>query len=283
MQVGTNNLYQNQPRPVENGLSSQAFQHQSYLEKTGDISIVTDEGDVVTFSQNSLAALSLSGESSTSPLGNSMSFTAQSVMSQSMEFSVEGDLNEQELADIANLYDSLTNIASDFFNGDYGKAMVGAMSLGDLGSLASLDASFTQTQITSTQISSYHALPKDSEGFIDAFSNKDIPDNKSAGKEQDMLAARWRQITDFLDKQSAILQQNKEQQGQRRNHSKEMMANIATTLEQNPRLSPFTTPLADRAINEASANADQSPLHTLNQKQFLQNDFVKEFQNWLAV
>lgn len=282
MQIGPNSFTPNQPQAYDNTVSSQSLQHQSYMEKTGDISIVTDEGDVVTFSQSSLASLAISSESFATPLANGMTFSAQAAMAESMSFTVEGDLNEQELADIAGLYESLTDIASDFFNGDYGKAMVGAMTLGDLGSLASLEASFTQTQISATQITSYHALPADSESFVDAFRDMDLPEKNDAIQEQNLLAGRWKQITDFLDKQEEVLQDRQEQEPKYQNHAKEMMAEVAENLEKHPRLSPFTIPLANRAVKAAAENEERSPLQNLNQKNFLQNDFFKEFQNWLV-
>jgi hypothetical protein len=284
MQIGSNGFNQNYSPAYNNTeLHSQSIQHQSYLEKTGDISITTDEGDIVTFNQSSLAALEMSRESFATPLANGMTFTASAALSESMSFSVQGDLNEQELADIASLYDSLTAIAGDFFNGDYGKAMVGAMSLGDLGSLASLEASFTQTQISSTQITTHHILPSDSESFIDAFSDKDLFNQQEARKEQDLLAARWQQITDFLDQQNKELQKKTVEEQKLDHHTEKMMQEVARTLEKHPRLSPFAVPLAGNAIQEAASLSPLSPIQNSNQTQFLKNDFLKQFHNWLEV
>ncbi len=282
MQIGSNSLTPNQSQAYGNSVSSQSLQHQSYQEKTGDISIITDEGDVVTFSQSSMTSLKMSSESFATPLASGMTFSAQAAMTESLTFTVEGDLNEQELADIANLYESLTTIASDFFNGDYGQAMVRAMSLGDLGSLASLDASFTQTQITASQITSYHAIPADNESLVDAFRDMDLPEKNDEIQEQNLLATRWKQISDFLDKQGEVLQDREGQDQKYQNHSREMMAEIAENIEKHPRLSPFTIPLTDRAVKAVAGNEERSPLRHLNQKNFLQNNFFKEFQNWLV-
>lgn len=284
MQIGSHGFQQGQSPIYDNSLSSQSIQHQSYLAKTGDISITTDEGDVVTFSQSSLAAFEMSSESFATPLATGSTFTTKAIMAESMSFTVDGDLNEQELADIAGLYESLTTIASDFFNGDYGKAMVGAMSLGDLGSLAALDASFTQTQVTATQITSYHAIPDNGDDFTNRFKNRTFPETPKQIPEQDLLAARWTQISEYLDKQQELMQtQEQQEMGRQRyqNHAQEMMEQATKNIQRSPRLSPFTIPIAERAIQEATVESDRSPLQTLNQKQFLKNDFFKQYQNWL--
>jgi hypothetical protein len=283
MQIGQQGLSQNQSPVYGNGFSSQAIRHESYQAKTGDISITTDEGDVVTFSQSSLAAFKMESESFNSPLATGMNFTATSILSENMSFSVEGDLNEQELADIANLYDSLATIADDFFNGEYGKAMVGAMSIGDLGSLSSLNASFTQTQISSTQITTNHVLPANSTGFADALKEMDLPEPQDAVSEQDSLTARWQQISNFLDEQKEMREDQVREEQQQAKQPRRMMDEMASTLEKHPRLSPFAIPLADKAIQEASDRSDINPLQNLNQKQFLKNDFLKQFQDWLEV
>ena len=282
MQIGSNGFNQNySPVHQNTDLHSRTIQHQSCLKKTGDISITTDEGDIVTFNQSSLTALEMNKESFATPLAQGMNFTASATLSESISFSVQGDLNEQELTDIANLYNSLTSIAGDFFNGDYGKAMVGAMTLGDLGSLSSLDASFTQTRIISTQITTHHIIPSDSDSFIDAFSNKGLSTKEEAHKEQDLLAARWQQITEFLDQQSKDLQKKTIEEQKFKQHPQEMMKEIASTLKNHPRLSPFSVPLAEKAIQKAAARSPLPPLQHSGQTQFLKNAFLKQFHNWL--
>ncbi len=281
MQIGSNGFNQNHSPVYNNSLNSQSIQHQSYQEKTGAISITTDEGDVVTFNQNSLAALNMSSQSFRSPLAEGMTFSATAAMSESMSFSVEGDLNEQELADIADLYGSLTAIAGDFFNGDYGKAMEGAMNLGDLGSLAHLEASFTQTQVIATQVTTHHTIPADAERLVNAFQDTGLPEHDKALTEQDLLTARWQQITDFLDQQHKDFQEKASTAQKFHSHPEEMMNEIATTLERHPRLSPYAIPLADKAVQEAANESDLPPIHNLSQKQFFKNDFLKQFHNWL--
>ncbi len=281
MQIGSHGFNQNQSPVYNNGLNSQSMQHESYQEKTGAISITTDEGDIVTFNQSSLAAFKMSSETISSPLAHGMTFAATAVMSESMSFSVEGDLNDQELADIASLYESLTDIASDFFNGDYGKAMVGAMSIGDMGSLSHLEASFTQTQITSTQITTHHALPSDSEGFVNALKNSDLPKDDEMIQEQDLLTARWQQITDFLDQQNKELQQRTMKDEKYGKHPAAMMKEIANTIEEHPRLAPFAIPLADKAVTEVAKESELSPIQNMAQKHFFKDDFLKQFHNWL--
>lgn len=281
MQIGSNGFSQNQSPIFNNSLNSQSIQHESYQEKTGSISITTDEGDIVTFNQSSLAALKLSSESFSSPLAQGMTFAATAVLSESMSFSVEGDLNEQELADVAALYESLTTIAADFFNGDYGKAMDGAMSIGDMGSISRLEASFTQTQVTATQITTNHVMPSDGASLIDGFKGLGLPENNEMLKEQDLLGARWKQITDFLDQQNKAFQQRSMEEEKYEKHPTEMMNELANTIEKHPRLSPFAIPLADKAVSEAAKESGLSPIQNQTQKHFFKDDFLKQFHNWL--
>ena len=284
MQISSNSFYQNDLPVYNNNISRESLQQQNYQEKTGSISLTTDEGDVVTFKQSSLASFDVSSQSFSSPLAQGMTFSAQSALSETMAFSVEGDLNEQELADIASLYESLTTIAGDFFSGDYGKAMTGALSLGDLGSLASLDASFTQTQVIATQISTHHVMPSDSERLIEGFKEEGFsPELDDAFKAQDLLSARWQQISDFLDNRSKEFSKHVHEEQKNNQYPADMMKEIATTLESHPRLSPYAVALADKAIKEGAEQSELGPIQDQAKKQYFRDNFLREFHDWLEV
>lgn len=284
MQISGNGLYQNNSSLYNNKVSSETMDLRSFHEKTGNITLTTDEGDVVTFQQSSLAALETSSQTFSSPLARGMTFTAQSALAETMSFSVQGDLNEQELADITTLYDSLTTIAGDFFTGDYGKAMTGALNLGDLGSVASLDASFTQTQVIASQLTTHHVLPGDSNRFIEGFNRQDpLPELDETFKAQDLLSARWKQISDFLDNRSKEMNKQAIEDQKYSQHPADMMTEIASTLEQHPRLSPYAVALADKAVNEGGQQSELGPIQNQAKKQYFRDDFLRQFHNWLEV
>ena len=87
--------------------------YQSYSEamsqrSQADISFTTAEGDVVTLSNYQEQAYTLASEKWASPLQQGMNFTASTLNVDAFSFSVQGDLNEEELADIQNLMDDLS-------------------------------------------------------------------------------------------------------------------------------------------------------------------------------
>lgn len=284
MQIPASGLYQNYSTTTNNTVSSERTDLYSYHEKTGTVTLTTDEGDIVTFQQSSLAALEASSQTISSPLAHGMTFSAQSALAETMSFSVQGDLNEQELADIATLYDSLTTIAGDFFSGDYGKAMTGALTLGDLGSVASLDASFTQTQMVASQLTTHHVLPGDANRFIEGFNREEpAPEGDPSFKAQDLLSARWKQITDFLDNRSKEMHKQARADQKYNQHPADMMQEIASTLEKHPRLSPYAVVLADKAVKEEGQQSELGPIQNQAKKQYFRDDFLRQFHNWLEV
>ncbi len=121
---------------------------------SGKMSVVTAEGDKVTFSlsaetdfrytnyqykaQSSDASLGVKGES------------AESSMSQTMGLAVEGNLNDQEVADLTKLFASVTNIFRKFFRGQDEQALAKTANLaegfGDFSSLGGLDLSVDVTR-----------------------------------------------------------------------------------------------------------------------------------------
>lgn len=121
---------------------------------SGKMSVVTAEGDKVTFSlnaetdfrytnyqykvQSSDASLDVKGES------------AESSMSQTMGLAVEGNLNDQEVADLTKLFASVTNIFRKFFRGQDEQALAKTANLaegfGDFSSLGGLDLSVDVTR-----------------------------------------------------------------------------------------------------------------------------------------
>jgi hypothetical protein len=133
------------------------------------------------------------------PASSGMNVSSSSMTAEAMGFSVQGDLNAQELADINRLVGELTSIASTFFSGDYEDAMTKAMDFGDLGlgSVSSLTAAFSSQTVTETRITSQSSLPAMAD-LQDLYRQLEA-DRTDALDYAALLEARWQQILKTLD------------------------------------------------------------------------------------
>ena len=135
--------------------------------QAGSLTIETKEGDKVNISFESIRSMAVqfqqlrdqqknadeNGETSPQPAetetSRSSEFNVVLAASKRFEFSVEGDLNEDELTAIADLVAKTADLADEFFAGDIDKAFEKALSIGfDEQSLTSFALQLTQTQQT---------------------------------------------------------------------------------------------------------------------------------------
>ena len=287
--------------------------YQSYSEamsqrSAADISFTTAEGDVVTISNYQEQAYALASEKLSTPLQQGMNFTASVLNVNASSLSVQGDLNEEELADIQNLMVDLSSIAEQFFNGNLGEAMDQAMNIGDMGSISQLSASFSYqaSWSASSQITDYHPVPASTDGGdspTDIFAG--LPDRVDQAHTDEMnyaemLQAQWQQIKEFLEANavdpaatasttdSAIVQETAPaattDSGTARKDvnipaALRMMNRIQETVARHPRLAPFGLSLAHEAINNKSED-NQHPAQ-FAQKNMLKDNFLQEFTDWM--
>ncbi|WP_220719231.1 DUF5610 domain-containing protein [Agarivorans litoreus] len=124
--------YEIQSAPLYNQLAMSSSQ-------SATMELETAEGDKVTISYGSQLAASYSeGRSSIQA-----SFASQ----QQFSFSVEGDLNDDELAAIADLIKQVDEVGQQFFSGDLDKAFEQALSIGfDEQQLVGFAVNFQQQQ-----------------------------------------------------------------------------------------------------------------------------------------
>jgi hypothetical protein len=117
-----------------------------------DISIMTAEGDKVTLSANSvLQAAYASYDARGRMHGQQREVHAdawQLAATHNTAIRVEGDLNDEELADIQHLLENLGTMVTDFLAGDLDEAVMPGLNLGELGTLVGFDASFEYIQQT---------------------------------------------------------------------------------------------------------------------------------------
>ncbi len=175
--------------------------------QSSSLTLTTAEGDRVTLSNLSRSYQSTQGASWATATSSGVQLASSSASIEAMGLSVQGDLNEQELADITRLVGELTSIASDFFSGDQESAMNKAMDFGNLGlgSISSLSASFSRQTVTQTQITSQQTLPA-STNTADSNDQKleDLYAKMETNSQEEQNYAelqkgRWEQIMKALD------------------------------------------------------------------------------------
>ncbi len=171
-------------------------------------SLTTAEGDQVTLSGLSQNYQYTQAIGWFNPASSGVNYASSSTSAEAMGISVQGDLSEQELADITRLVTELTSIASAFFSGDQEGAMNRAMDFGQIsmGSVSSLAASFSRQTVTQTRLASHSPLPAMED--LKDLKLKDLYD--TLGTEQSgepdyatVLEARWQQILKALDEMKA--------------------------------------------------------------------------------
>jgi hypothetical protein len=136
-------------------VKTQQVQAKAQTSNALDLSFLTAEGDRVSLSTRSetnasFSTYNLQGFAE----GQAVDFRGQESRSSiRSDFSllVEGDLNEQELADIASFLQTSQNILQDFLSGNVEQAAETALSLGDLDALSSASLFFRQETTVSLE------------------------------------------------------------------------------------------------------------------------------------
>lgn len=274
----------NQPA---NGYRSESFQQTAEKQRDSDISITTDEGDVVTISSSYAMAMAYSASEEFAPGMWNQSYTAMSLESSTFSMTIEGDLNEEELQDIKHLLQDLKKIAKAFFHGDTQRAMNKALDIGDMGSVAQLSASFSYSEQISTthSVATYHPLP--SGDMSAAF--KDLQEILGENSFEDfnfadILRARWQQMLETFDsddEEDAVIDaMESADEANNTPVAEQMLERVRETIEKQPQLSPFIIPVANQAIDEAAASVSEMKGQDINPEK-LHKDFLKQWKNWM--
>ena len=118
--------------------------------KSTDISLVTAEGDRVTISAKSTLQADFVGYDYRGRLnGNEVSVSGRSLQvsaENSFAIAVEGDLSEEELADIEKLVAKIEKLGSDFFSQPLEDSLTQTLDLGNLDSISSFAANLRYEQ-----------------------------------------------------------------------------------------------------------------------------------------
>ena len=134
--------------------SEMSYRREDYSQ----IQMTTQEGDVVKLNLYSLNASSQGESASMSENGLTYSRYESSSQSFAFDFSVEGDLNDDELAAIQDMMKSVGKVSDLFYDGDVAGALQKGFDMGfDASQLASFSMSLqtSQTMKTSQAVSAY--------------------------------------------------------------------------------------------------------------------------------
>jgi hypothetical protein len=135
--------------------------------QTFEMEIKTREGDTVKLSYSANQSAGFKASRIDGDGGIAQTLSAYSSNSENLSFSVQGDLDGDELQAIANLMKSVDKLAQDFYGGDMQGAMQHAMALDmnkeQLSSL-SLDMAYTQSRSAIAAYRQVDALDQDGNG-----------------------------------------------------------------------------------------------------------------------
>lgn len=136
--------------PVSEQSKSTSFNAQNYykLENGASYEIKTAEGDVIKLTYNSQYQSSEQFSYNKNGNGESLSYSSSQSSSQAYSFSVEGDLNEDEVAAINELMSDLQEVSNEFFNGSLDEAFEQAKNLNlDSPQLVAMSMNLQQTEV----------------------------------------------------------------------------------------------------------------------------------------
>ncbi|WP_105170374.1 DUF5610 domain-containing protein [Pseudoalteromonas sp. T1lg24] len=136
--------------PDKKGPSDAAFNGQNFyqLDNGASFEIKTAEGDIIKLTYNSQFSSSEQLSYNKSEEGESLSYSSTQSSSQAYSFSVEGDLNEDEVAAINELMSELQEVSNEFFNGSLDEAFEQAKNLNlDSPQLVAMSMNLQQTEV----------------------------------------------------------------------------------------------------------------------------------------
>lgn len=261
------------------------FSHERYQAQSQEVSIslTTQEGDKITISQNASSERIKAKYNN----GEGMSKIESNMASYNMSFTVEGDLNEQELADLSNLLQDLSGIADSFFKGHMDKAVSGALGIGDMGSINQLEATFTRTSVLANYMTSSHPLPSFDEYkndfLLEDFYHKDHHSKAKGPSLVDSMAAQWRQFVEALPEQKTadIQPPTFPPASSAELVGKQMFERAKETMNTHPRLTPLMPSITDLSIEQLLQKYGYAPGNSKQISQEINKSFTNELNNWL--
>jgi hypothetical protein len=237
--LSTPGIYQNANQPFKT-VTTQA---EASFEKTF-INITTRDGDTVTIKRSTSHAALSQNASWQNSNSQGIAYSGQILDSHDFSYSIQGDLSAEELQDLGELFDTLSLIAEDFFQGNVDEAVAGALNIGDMGSLSSLSATFSKSEITASRLASTHPYAKQN-------SIKNEGEENAIARQRQ---AQWQQILTYFETREPLSEHTAEKDAPEiKDHAQEMLAKIKQTLERHQRLAPLIQKLTEKAIANQQA------------------------------
>ncbi len=145
--------------PMEEAKQAVAKQFDSLQEKQTNVEIFTQEGDKVTINLSSSYQENISQSQTSNKNGISSSYQQSSSFSASIQYSVEGNLNDKEKGAIDNLIKQLNGVAKDFYQGNIGDAFSKAQDLGyNSDQLAKFSVSMQYSETSKSALGAYQQI-----------------------------------------------------------------------------------------------------------------------------
>lgn len=197
--------------------SSSELYVNSYSSLDAGLTIQTREGDVVTLSTTQDSELEAYEYSSRGIVSNKDGYAAASYnvreitlsTGETFSFTVEGDLNEEELEDIESIITGVDNIIGEMMEGDMMDAVSEAMRMGYYDSISSYEADITvrsgYAMYSQEQTATTGALGQD---LAAAY----LEDSDHAGTDDGGTTRTARNLaTSFMDRLSELLEKQQEE------------------------------------------------------------------------
>lgn len=155
IQQGLDRLEGKSPEPVAAPQSSESLQIATSNQQGRSLSLQvrTQDGDVVTLNIESIRSQSQNLSYAQNGSGFQFSTSQQTQSRDSIQYSVEGDLNEGEQQALAELIDRVDQFSNKFFEGDISNILQHVSDLGfDEGEIAGFSLSLTQIETSSASL-----------------------------------------------------------------------------------------------------------------------------------
>ena len=197
--------------------SSSELYVNSYSSLDAGLTIQTREGDVVTLSTTQDSQLEAYEYSSRGIISNKDGYAAASYnvreitlsTGETFSFTVEGDLNEEELEDIESIITGVDNIIGEMMEGDMMDAVSEAMRMGYYDSISSYEADITVTSgyamYSQEQTATTGALGQDlAAAYLEDYDDAGTDDGETTRMARNLA-------TSFMDRLSALLEKQQEE------------------------------------------------------------------------
>jgi hypothetical protein len=197
--------------------SSSELYVNSYSSLDAGLTIQTREGDVVTLSATQDSQLEAYEYSSRGIISNKDGYAAASYnvreitlsTGETFSFTVEGDLNEEELEDIESIITGVDNIIGEMMDGDMMDAVSEAMRMGYYDSISSYEADITVTSgyamYSQEQTATAGALGQDlAAAYLEDYDDAGTDDGETTRTARNLANS-------FMDRLSALLEKQQEE------------------------------------------------------------------------